>query len=280
MGEALDFPDVSAAIRLQTDELGGGLVASPPPSLSNAPLTGDPERGTPFGGYMAAVALRTARQQLEVDLPLRTLTVQFMSAARFAPVTFRAERLRGGRSTTFAEVRAGQGERAVLTSLLTFGDAGRGPVHRPLADPFPPVDSLSGDTLDGPIAPWFTRAVQYRFDGEHGVMGGLDDAVVRVWMRTREPGPLDELKLTFLLDAVFPNFFRVAGPTFATSVDLRYDLFQAITPDLSPDGWAFFEFRTADASDGWAVEDGVAYAPDGRPIAVARQLRKVLAHRG
>jgi acyl-CoA thioesterase len=280
MGEALEIPNVSAAIRLHTDETGGGLIASPPPSLSNAPLRGDPERGTPFGGYMAAAALRTARQQLAVDLPLRTLTIQFMAGARFAPVTFRAERLRGGRSTTFAAVRADQGERAILSSLLTFGDSGRGPEHRPLNDPFPPVESLPGDVLEGPIAPWFTRAVQYRFDGEAGVMGGQTDSVVRVWMRVRDPGPLDELKLAFLLDAVFPNFFRVAGPTFATSVDLRYDFFQAMTPDLSPDGWAFFEFRTADASDGWAVEDGVAYAPDGRPLAVARQLRKVLAQRG
>ena len=280
MGEALEFPDLTAAIRLQSDETGGGLIASPPSSLSNAPLRGSPERGTPFGGYMAAVAIRTARQQLAVDLPLRTLTVQFMAGAKFAPVAFRAERLRGGRSTTFAQVRAAQNEHAILSSLLTFGDAGRGPVHRPLADPFPALDSVDGDTLEPEIAPWFTRAVEYRWDGPHGLMGGHEDAVARTWMRTRTPGPLDELKLAFLLDAVFPNFFRVTGPTFATSVDLRYDFFQAITPELSPDGWVFFEFRTADASDGWAVEDGVAYAPDGRPLAVARQLRKVLAHRG
>jgi hypothetical protein len=32
-----------------------------------------------------------------------------------------------------------------------------------------------------------------------------------------------------------------------------------------------------DLGGGWAVEDGVARAPDGRPLALARQRRKLVA---
>lgn len=226
---------------------------------------------------MAALCVDAARQGLEISAPLRTLTVQFLAGARFERVDFTPERLRGGRSTVFAGVRAEQQGKPILASLATFGAAGHGPRVRPLEgaalSPRPEAETA----MDSPTAPWFTRAVEYRFIGPHGLMGGHDEPRVRVWMRVRGGGPLDDLQLAFLLDAVFPYFFTVAGPTFSTSVDLRYDLFAALTPETSPDGWAYFDFTTSDCSDGWAVEDGIAYAPDGQPLAVARQLRKVLA---
>jgi acyl-CoA thioesterase len=277
LGEALVLPDASTAIRLHTDETGGGLHASPPPFLSNGAHSFPPEKGSPFGGYMAALCVDTARRQLGVEAPLRTLTVQFMAGARFERVDFSAERLRGGRSTVFAAARAEQAGKPILSSLLTFGASGHGPTVRPLEGLDLPARPARETAMDHPIAPWFTRVVEYRFIGDVGLMGGQPEARVRVWMRLREPGPLDELKLCFLLDAVFPYFFSITGPTLSTSVDLRYDLFAAVTPDVSPEGWAYFDFTTRDCSDGWAVEDGQAFAPDGAPLAVARQLRKVLA---
>jgi len=226
---------------------------------------------------MAALCVDAARKGLDIQAPLRTLTVQFLAGARFERVDFTPERLRGGRSTVFAGVRAEQQGKPILASLATFGAAGHGPRVRPLEGAALPPRPDAETAMDSPTAPWFTRAVEYRFIGPHGLMGGHDEPRVRVWMRVRNGGALDDLQLAFLLDAVFPYFFTVAGPTFSTSVDLRYDLFAALTPDTSPDGWAYFDFTTSDCSDGWAVEDGVAYAPDGQPLAVARQLRKVLA---
>ncbi|MBS0298132.1 MAG: thioesterase family protein [Proteobacteria bacterium] len=269
--------DASTALRLQPDELGGGFTTSPPLLLSNGAHSFPPEKGAPFGGLMAALCVDAARQGLEISSPLRTLTVQFMAGARFDRVDFTPERLRGGRSTVFAGVRAEQQGKPILASLATFGASGHGPSVRPLEGEAPPPLPSAETAMDNPIAPWFTRTVEYRFIGPHGLMGGHDQARVRVWMRVRGGGPLDELKLAFLLDAVFPYFFTVAGPTFSTSVDLRYDLFAELTPATSPEGWAYFDFATADCSDGWAVEDGKAFAPDGQPLAVARQLRKVLA---
>jgi hypothetical protein len=242
--------------------------------LSNALKAFPAERGAPFGGLMAALCVKTARLELGVETPLRTLTVQFQSAARFEPVRFSAARLRGGRTTLFAEARADQAGKPVLASLMTFGASGPGPEHRPL--PSPSI-RLGDGRLDDRRIPWFTDGVEYHFEGEPDLMGGRAEALIRGLFRVRDEGPLDELKLCFLLDALYPNYFLVLGPSPATSVDLRYDLFSAITPDVSPDGWVWFEFHTRDCSDGWAVEDGIAWAPDGAPLAVARQLRKSLA---
>jgi len=257
----------------------GGLEATVPQGLSNAPMNMDAGRGAPFGGLMASLAVKAARQGLGVESPLRTLTVQYLAGARFGePVRFTAESLRGGRSTHFAEVRASQGSRPILTAGLTFGRDGPGPRLRPIEQVTParPLADIESTLLNPEFGPHFTRWVEYRFAMDFLGFGNHEEPVVKVWLRVRDGRPLDDLRLAFLLDAVFPNYFLVTGPSIATSVDLRYDLFHTLTPQTSPDGWAYFEFRSHDVSDGWALEDGIALAPDGAPIAAARQLRKMI----
>jgi len=81
----------------------------------------------------------------------------------------------------------------------------------------------------------------------------------------------------FLLDGLYPTYFTAlpAPPIVSASVDLRVDLLAGLTPDTSPEGWAYFHFTSLDVGGGWAVEDGVAWAPDGKPLALVRQRRKL-----
>ncbi|HAV49613.1 MAG TPA: thioesterase family protein, partial [Brevundimonas sp.] len=76
--------------------------------FSNAPLAWPADKGAPFGGLMAALAVRAMREGLDIQPPLMTLTVQYLAAARFAPVTFSPTLERGGRSVAYASVRAGR----------------------------------------------------------------------------------------------------------------------------------------------------------------------------
>ncbi len=273
--------DLDQALQFSPDGT-GGLIATVPDSLSNGPQSMPRDRGAPFGGHMAALAIRAAREGLGIESPLRTLTVQYLSGARFdSDVRFVAESLRGGRSTHFAEVRAGQGSRTNIVAGLTFGADGPGPRLRPIEEVVParPLDAIESVDLNPGFAPWFTQWVEYRFAEDFLGFGNHEQPRVRVWLRLKDGKPLDELRLAFLLDAVFPNYFMVLGQTISTSVDLRYDLFHTLTPATSPDGWAYFEFTSHDVSDGWALEDGLALAPDGTPLAAARQLRKMISRR-
>ncbi len=270
--------DLDATLALVPDA--EGLVAAVPSALSNAPQSMAAEKGGPFGGLMAALAVRAARQALDITAPLQTLSVQYLAAARFDQVRFTAETLRGGRSTHFAQVRGGQPGRPAIAASATFGAEGPGPVLRPLSAvrPARALGEIESVDLDPRFAPWFTRWVEYRFAEPFLGFGNHDEPVVRVWLRLKDGKPLDEARLCFLLDAVFPNYFLVAGLTaVSTTVDLRYDLFEPLTPRTSPEGWAYFEFRTHDVTGGWAVEDGIALSPDGAPLAAARQLRKMVA---
>lgn len=261
----------------------GTLVARLDGAFSNAPLALSQDQGAPFGGLMAALAGTAARQGLGIATPLRSLTVQYLAAARFAPAAFAPTLLRGGRNIAYAMIAGGQPDRPALQALATFGRDVTGPALSPLIAAAPPVDQLESTPLHARFAPWFTRHIEYRFESGPRLFGmnPPGDPVLRVWMRTTDAVALDEARLLFLLDGAYPTYWTAlpGPPAISASVDLRADLLGDLTPATSPEGWAFFEFRTRDLGGGWAVEDGVAFAPDGRPLALVRQRRKLMPTR-
>jgi acyl-CoA thioesterase len=267
------------------DDGSGGLVARLDAGFSNAPQAMDPTKGAPFGGLMAALAAGAARQGLGIGTPLQTLSIQYLAAARFdEPVRFTQTLTRGGRNVAYAHVLGGQDERAAVQALATFGREVEGPVLTPLTAEPPPVESRPATPMNPTFGPWFTRHIEHRFvDGPKlfGENAGRSPEL-GCWMRCVDGAPLDELRLLFLLDGLYPTYFTAfpAPPAISTSVDLRADLLAELTPETSPEGWAYFHFWSRDVGGGWAVEDGAAWAPDGRPLAVVRQRRKILPARG
>jgi len=280
MFEAVRTTDFDAALRLSPDHTGQAMFASPPRSMSNALSAYDPLKGGPNGGYLAALAVRAAERELSPGAPLRTVSVQYMAKPEFQPLRLEAERLRGARTTTFAQVRALQGDGTPFVAGVTFGLDGPGPEHRPASRPHGVAQPEGLAPLDLPpeIVPHFTGHVDYRPAGGGFPFAKGEEARILIWMRVNDREPLDGARLAFLFDAVFPAFFTVIDrPCPAATADLRYDYARAITPDLAPDGWALFEFSTRDWAGGWAIEDGTAWSRSGELLGVARQLRKIVA---
>ncbi|HST92440.1 MAG TPA: thioesterase family protein [Brevundimonas sp.] len=272
---------LAEALTLTADDA-GGLVARLTGGFSNAPQSAPPEKGAPFGGLMAALAAGAMRQGLGVEAPLQSLTVQYLAAARFDATTFHPVMNRGGRNVAYASVVGGQGDRAAIHALGTFGRDVAGPVITPLRTSPRPVEELEPTPLDAGFGPWFTRYIDHRFVAGPKLFGENAGRTPELgcWMRTIDGAPLDEARLLFLLDGLYPTYFTAlpAPPIISASVDLRADL---LTPleGVSQDGWTYFDFTTRDVGGGWAVEDGVAYAPDGRPLALVRQRRKLMPSR-
>ena len=268
------------ALSLSPDDA-GGLVATLTGSFSNAPMSWPAERGSPFGGLMAALAARAARQALGLSAPLRTVATQFLVGARFEPLTLTSELLRGGRSASYVSVRAGQGDRLAMSGLVTFGAPGEGPELRAASIVPPPLLAQPLTPMDPRFGPHFIRHVEHRFVGGIQLFGRNETDRMGVWMRTIDGKPLDEARLAFLLDATFPVYWTMlpAPPAVSATADLRSDFFGPIPEDAAPDGWTYFEFVSRDSHGGWTVEDATAWAQDGRPLAVGRQLRKVMASR-
>ena len=258
----------------------GGLAARLTGGFSNAPQSAPQERGAPFGGLMAALAAGAMRQGLGIETPLQSLTIQYLAAARFEDAVFTPTMNRGGRNVAYASVIGGQADRPAIQALGTFGRDVAGPVITPLVASPTPVDQLDPTPLDPTFGPWFTRHIDHRFVAGPRLFGENAGVTPELgcWMRTIDARPLDEARLLFLLDGLYPTYFTAlpAPPIISASVDLRADLLTELTPDTSPEGWAWFHFSSRDVGGGWAVEDGVAWAPDGRPLALVRQRRKLL----
>lgn len=261
-----------------------GLSAQLDGDFSNGPVSQPPEAGFPFGGLLAALCARAMRQGLGLTGPLRSLSVQYLAMARYdTPLVFAPRLLRGGRSVAYATVEALQGERITHHAQATFGAEGGGERLAPAAASPPPLDSLDPDRkLAGPMLPRFAQHVEYRFETGPHILGGNvgRPPVERMWMRLRDSRPLDADGLCYLLDAIYPpSWTAFRQPPMMTSVDLRYDLIGAPTPDTAPDGWAFFEFRLLEHGGGWAIDEAACWGADGQPLALARQRRKVLPAR-
>lgn len=262
----------------------GTLSADLHGDFSNGPLMAPPEHGFPFGGLIAALAASAMQQGLGLTAPLRSLSVQYMSPARFGhPITFTPRLLRGARSASFAQVDVTQTDKDGLERLTnhataTFGDDVPGPEMTPLMAP-PPLGALeAGRDLTGPMAPRFSQHVDYRFEtGPHILQPVPGRPVIeRVWMKIRRDEPLDTIGLCYLLDALYPPVWTALDkPLVMATVDLRYDILTDPTPDHCPDGWAFFEFRMLDFGKGWTVDEATVWAADGTPLAISRQRRKL-----
>ena len=241
-----------------TDDGAGGLTARLSGDFSNAPLSAPSEKGAPFGGLMAALAAGAARQGLGIETPLKTLTVQYLAAARFEDASFVPALTRGGRNVAYASVLGGQPDRLAVQALATFGREVAGPVLTPLAATPRPVADIEPTPMDPRFGPWFTRYIEHRFVAGPKLFGETAGGSPELgcWMRTTDGAPLDEARLLFLLDGVYPTYWTAlpAPPAVSASVDLRADLLEAITPDTAPDGWAYFHFTSRDVGGGWAVE--------------------------
>jgi acyl-CoA thioesterase len=274
--------DAALAFRTTDD---GGLGAAVGPSFSNGPSGLAPEKGFPFGGLLAALVAQALRQGLAVAAPLRTLSIQYLAAAPFgAEIVFRPRLLRGGRNVLYAALDAEEAGRLTHHASAVYGrDADTAPI-RPLLIPPPPLDGLDpAATVGGPMAPHFAQHVDYRFDGGPNILGGnagKTEVVERTWMRMKDGRPLDDAGLCYLLDALYPPAWTTGPqPPAMTTVDYRIDILTDPTPETTPDGWAFFEFRMLDLGLGWTVDEAACWGADGTPLAVSRQRRKLIPQR-
>ena len=272
---------LSLSDTLRLTPQGDALTAHLSGDYSNGRIDQPPEAGYPFGGLLAALCAQAMRQGLELKTPLRTLSVQYLSAARFDDtVSFRPRLLRGGRTVAYAAVEGEQDGRLTHSASATFGRDSDGPLIPEIAAPPPPLHSLDpAATISGPMSPRFSQHVDYRFDGGPNILGGNagKPTVERLWMRMADGRPLDDLGLCYLLDALYPPAWTTSQqPSPMTTVDLRYDILADPTPETAPDGWAFFEYRMLDLGRGWTVDDVTCWGADGKALALGRQRRKLI----
>jgi acyl-CoA thioesterase len=98
-----------------------------------------------------------------------------------------------------------------------------------------------------------------------------------VWIRLREPRPIDHLLVTQLMDAWAPSIFmklgQGGGGAGVPTIDMTYHYRETLPLEgAKTDDWYLGVFRTQTSRGGFIEEDGWLWSRQGTLIAQSRQL--------
>lgn len=241
----------------------------------------------PNGGYIAALMLSGMKRELgEPATHTRALTIHFLSSAKpgAARLTVSPEKL--GRTLSSATARLVQAERTVALAVATFGDRRDGATFCDLKAPAVPPPLAIGE--DRCMAEHVAGYAPFRAHYEQRLAIGPipPDTSARGhvggWTRFADPRPFDDLAMAAIADSWYPSFMARPMPAglHAPTVDYTVHFAQSLPMEtISPDDFILVEFETSFALQGYLVEDGRLWSPDGTLLAVSRQLAVLLAER-
>lgn len=237
----------------------------------------------PHGGYLAAMLLRALVESVaDAARAPRSLTIHYARAPEPGLVQITTTLERGGRSLSTLSARMHQDGQLVALALAAFSVPWGGPeisdVQMPTVEPADP--SREGVRLIERGGPEFAHHIvlQPRMPGIP-LSGEEQPMEVLTWIGLAEPRPLDALSLAFYSDALIPApYMRVREPVAVPTVDLTIHFHTHDAQRHAPDPRTLCLARTSAelVHEGFFVEDGTIWAPDGTLLAKSRQLAIVI----
>ena len=228
------------------------------------------------GGYVASVAARAVRATLadRGDPPLRAATFGFLAGGRPGPVDIEVVVERAGRSLVFTSVHVRQDGEPILIGQAANSPRWTGVDYSDLP---PPRGPDPGDvpvfTSDGLVRHFGNADV--RLDPSFVPFSSAASSSVGGWVRPLADERVDSTWLVMLGD-IFPPavFHRTTGPVPAFTIHYGVQLHVSDPAAHVPAGsYVYAHMHAPHAAEGFAVEDGVVWAPDGTVLATCRQTR-------
>jgi hypothetical protein len=94
----------------------------------------------------------------------------------------------------------------------------------------------------------------------------------KAFIRHRDPSPLTESHIVGLIDCIpTPALSMFAAPAPASSLTWTVELFEHDL-DFSPEAWWRIDSDIDAATEGYVNQTGLLHDPNGRPVALSRQL--------
>jgi len=229
----------------------------------------------PNGGYIAAIVARAAIDAAgSAERRLHSLTLHYLRPPSGGPCAVEVAVERVGRGVSTVTVRMTQADKLIVVGVASIAvprdsigfDASTMPdVPSPENTPVPV-------TPEG--APTLAMLQHFRNRPVFGnLMGTIDPPGVPRsggWMIFAEDTPIDEVALVALCDAWWPPIMEMGLPPMAVpTVDLTVHV--RAVPTL-PNVAVLGEFVSPLAADGYLIEDGTLWSPDGVLLAQSRQL--------
>lgn len=245
----------------------------------------------PHGGYLAAMFLRaliesvppSSREGDPVRDP-RSLTIHYARAPEPGSVSIVTRLEREGTSLSTLSARVEQDGQLVALVLAAFSPPWSGPEISEVAMPHVASADPSREGLKlMEHGPEFARHIvlQPRIEGRP-LAGEGRPMVIRGWMGLVEPRPIDALALAFFSDALVPApYMRMTEWSAVPTIDLTVHFRGRMRPEPEDDPHELCLVQTTSEliHDGFFVEDGLIWAPDGTLLAHSRQLAIVVPFR-
>jgi acyl-CoA thioesterase len=227
------------------------------------------------GGLSVALLVGALRRAVGADVPLRSVSAQFLRPVDGA-LRLEAEVLKRGRSVVVAAGTGRQEGRPHVTTSAVFGTAASGPaVPGPARPASPPIDEIPPLEMPSRTLPFFAHT-EIRPVGDTRPFAGGDRAELVAWVRlVDDDRPVDDARLLVLLDCLPPAVAAVL-PTMTPVPTIELGM-QLSAARSAPSPWVLIRCHTdLGAADGWCTDRLDAWSPDGTHLATAHQLRLVL----
>lgn len=226
-----------------------------------------------YGGLIAGVGNEVMRRLVPADRPLRSLQTTFVGPATAGTWRIDARILRVGRAVTVARCDILDGDQIAATLTGVYGLA------RPSAISIKPASSAAPRSVDEinevrflpDRIPPFVQHFAIRWSKGAKPFSGTRSASI-AFIRHRDPAPTTESHIVALVDCIPPSAVSMmTAPAPFSSLVWTLELFEH-DYGFAPDAWWRIDTDIDAATEGYVNQTGLLYDPNGRPVALSRQL--------
>ena len=228
---------------------------------------------TLYGGMTAALCFESAKRQLPAQAPLRSAQFIFVGPAS-GELTFRAEVLRAGRSSTVVAVDCASGAELAARATFVFGADRSSSVDNSTLppSPLPPADDCP--VFIGPTGE-FHDNLELRLAAGSPLFGGGRPGFT-VWVRFRDAPDVDPTTALLALADALPPAAMARFETFAPISTATWTVDVAKAPS-SMDGWHLLHSASDHSANGYSMQTMPLWSASGTLLATGRQAVAIFA---
>lgn len=230
------------------------------------------------GGVVAALTVRAAQQTLnalgvEPNTTLRAATFGYASGNVVGDLAIGVEVIRRGRTMVTAHVTVVQNDKTTTVGRLHFATPWEGVEFSDA--PAPPVKPSELLRIDGNGQKRHINNVETHMDPATAPLSGAPRGEWLAWCRPHHGGTFDATWLTMFGDYFPPAVFaRNTEPSRAVTIEYSLQIHSAAGSwTIADDEYLPSRMHVFHSHDGFAVEDGWIWLPNGHLLATVRQTR-------
>ena len=230
-----------------------------------------------FGGLSAALILTHIEAQTGLtDKDLRTINVHFCGAIKAGqPCELSYTEMSDGKSIRQVQGQLMQGGKVKTLIMACFGAQRNSSIQVPgiqLPDVKAANESLKFPHIKG-VTPNFIKHMDMRFTSQHFPFSGSDNATMSGYMRFDDaPACFSDAAILALIDAWPPAVLAMLKtPAPASTVTWNIEFIQP-RAELESSDYLYYQCDVVLADLGYAHTEGKIYHPNGKLLALSRQL--------